>query len=216
MAGTRRTGKQAAKDAKASSAGIGRKAKSPLDHMIPRELAMVLRTLLVKHPELRSEAESIAVDAISAVSLEDTAEDVLNVVTSLGIDALYGRAGKKPWGYVEPTEAAWELLGEATEDFIADMRRLAELGQQEAAEKLCCAVVLGLRRSEGMGTDGPLGWAPDFPAEQACHAVEELLRILPVRSRRTARDHLIEALGAIVPEWSKMIMRCVDRETDRQ
>jgi hypothetical protein len=184
--------------------------------MVPDELAMVLRTLLAKHPELRSEAESIAVDAISAFSLEDTADDVLDAVTSLGIDAFYGRTGKKPWGYVEPTEAAWELLGEATEDFITDMKRLAELGLQQAAQKICCAVVLGLHRSKGMRTDGPLGWAPGFPAEQACHTVEELLRILPVRSRRPARDRLMKALGTIVPEWSTMITRCVDRETDRQ
>ena len=52
------------------------RAASALDKMAPSELAAVLRALLAKHAELRTEAEQIAVDMISSPSVDDVAEDV--------------------------------------------------------------------------------------------------------------------------------------------
>ncbi len=69
----------------------------------------MLRAPLAKHPDLRQEAESIAIEMVSSPSVENVAENVLDAVTSLDIDSFHGRAGKQPWGYVEPTETAWEL-----------------------------------------------------------------------------------------------------------
>jgi hypothetical protein len=46
--------------------------------------------------------------------MEDTAEEVFDAVTSLSIDALHGRAGRKTCGRIEPTEAVWEFLGQAS------------------------------------------------------------------------------------------------------
>lgn len=37
-------------------------------------------------------------------------------------------AGRQGWGYVEPTEAAWELLEGALNPFLDEMRRRVELG----------------------------------------------------------------------------------------
>ena len=143
--------------------------------MAPSELATVLRALLAKHAELRTEAEQIAVDMISSPSVDDVAEDVRSAVTSLGIDSFHGRAGKQPWGYVEPSQAAWDLLGEAVEDILADMKRRMALGLHEAAEAICCGIVLGLHKAKGAGSDGPLGWAPDFPANSLVGEFSESL-----------------------------------------
>lgn len=182
-----------------------------LDKMAPHELASVLRALLTKHPELRAKAEQIATDMIAAPSVEDVANDVHDAVTSLGIDSFQSRAGKQAWGYVEPTEAAWELLGEAVEDILADMKRRMELGLHEAAEAICFGIVLGLHKAKGAGSDGPLGWAPDFPAEEACHAVAELIGSCPPKVRGATRNRLVEALGGLVPDWDEMITRAADR-----
>jgi len=187
------------------------RAASVLGKMAPSELATVLRALLTKHPELRPEAESIAVEMVSSPSVENIAEEVLDAVTSLGIDSFHGRAGKQSWGYVEPTEAAWELLGEAVEDVITDMKRRMDLGLHEAAQAICCGIVLGLHKAKGVGSDGPLGWAPDFPAEEACHAVAELIGACSAKDRRAVRDRIVEILGELVPGWDGMIARAANR-----
>ena len=88
---------------------------SILDKMSADDLAAVLRVLLTEHPDLQPRAESIAAEIVSSPSPEDIAEDVLDAVISLDLDSLNDRAGSHSWGYVEPSEAAWELLQEAVE-----------------------------------------------------------------------------------------------------
>ena len=91
-----------------------------LDRLGSDELAAVLRTLLKSHPDLRTEAEKIAVDLVSSPSVEDIAGEILFNVTNLDMDDLNGRAGKHSWGYVEPTEAAWDARGWAEMDATTD------------------------------------------------------------------------------------------------
>jgi hypothetical protein len=45
-------------------------------------------------------------------------------------------AGSHEWGYVEPWEAAWEILKETAEPVLDDMKRHIELGlEAEALQK---------------------------------------------------------------------------------
>lgn len=173
--------------------------------MAPGELATVLRALLARHPDLLQEAESIAIEMVSLPSVEDVAEDVLEAVTLLGVDRLHGRAGKQQWGYMEPSEAAWELLDEAIDGFLSDMKRCLALGLQDAAEGICCGIVLGLHGADETSSDGLLGWAPDFPAESACHAVVELVQACPAEDRATAHDRLVEVVWEQAPEWAHAV-----------
>ena len=84
-----------------------------LPKLNPAESAGVLHSLLERHPELVAEAEQIAQATVTDVDAETVAEDVEETILGLDLDDLEARAGRKSWGYVEPTEAAWELLGEA-------------------------------------------------------------------------------------------------------
>ena len=112
---------------------------------------------------------------------------------------------------MEPGEAAWELLEEAVDDVVADMKRKAKLGLDTAAEAICLGIVVGLNKAKGVGSDAPLGWAEDFPAEGACHAVAELIRTCPTEKRVAVRDRLVDALADLVPGWHGMISRAADR-----
>jgi hypothetical protein len=87
-------------------------------------------------------------------------------------EVLNARAGSHEWGYVEPAEAAWEILEETVEPFREDMKRHLELGLEAEALKICKGLVLSCYRlSERAGGD-VLGWAPDFPGEAAGKALE--------------------------------------------
>jgi hypothetical protein len=91
------------------------------------------------------------------------------------------------------------------------MKRRMELGLDTAAEAICCGVVVGLYKAKGVASDGPLGWDADFPAEEACHAVAELIRTCPAENRGTVRDRLVQTLGDLVPQWYDMISRAAER-----
>ncbi|MBI5526018.1 MAG: hypothetical protein HY897_06755 [Deltaproteobacteria bacterium] len=184
--------------------------KNVLDKMSQGELAVVLRVLLKEHPDLKPKAEAIAVEMVSSPSVEDIAEEVYQAVTFLDLDSLNDRAGSHSWDYVEPTEAAWELLDEAVEDVVADMKRRMELELHSAAETICHGIVVGLNKAKGVKSDGLLGWAPDFPAEEACHVVAELIRTCPVEKCGAVRNRLVEVLGDLVPEWHERISRAAE------
>ncbi len=149
---------------------VGR--RTLLDKLDDAEAASVLRGLLARHSELRPEAEAIAKEVLTEISLFSVADDVESAVLQYDYDDLNGRAGSHSWGYVEPSEAAWELLEEAVEPFVGEMKRYLEMGLEDQAREFCQGILLGLYRVRDGGHSDVLGWSPDFPAEAAGNALE--------------------------------------------
>jgi hypothetical protein len=186
-------------------------ASGLLERLSPEEAVTVLHQMLDKHPELQSEAEQFATKLVSSCSIEDVAQDVCDRITGIDLDALNGRAGAHSWGYVEPGEAAQDLLEEAVEDLLEDMKRRAELGLVSAAEVVCAGMVQGLYQARDTKSDGALGWAPDFPAEEADYVVGEFLRACPPATRKAAQKSLMETLTKRAPKWVEDLRRAADR-----
>ena len=143
-----------------------------MDGFKPEETAAVLRRLLVAHPDLKGEAENIAKSVLHEVDLESIADEVEDAVRALDDADLNGRAGRHEWGYVEPGDAAMEILEKTVEPFIEDLKRHIDLGLEAEALEICKGLILGLYRL-GRGENCTLvGWAPDFPSEAAGQALE--------------------------------------------
>jgi hypothetical protein len=185
--------------------------KDMLDHLGPGECAQVLRELLKRHKDLRGEANEIAERLIDDVCVEAVAEDVSYLVGSVGIEELDSRAGKQSCGYVEPVEAAWELLEESIEHVQLDMKRRVEAGMRPAAEKMCQGIVLGLHQVDGTNSDGALEWAPDFPAEAAATSLSLLRELYSQSQRRAAGQRVVRGVEEEADSWVEMLERVVDR-----
>ena len=187
----------------------GRKAPAEgvLDRLAADEATAVLRLLLEEHPELRSEAEQLATDLVSSSSVEDVADNIFARITGVDLDALNQQAGAHSWGYVEPSEAAWELLEEEVEDLVSDMKRKADLRLASAAEAVCRGIVEGLYRARHTKSDGALGWAPDFPLEKAPSVIEVMIESIDPKDKSAAQTRLLEALAVTVPEWMNSLRR---------
>ena len=153
---------------------------------------------------------------MSAASIEDVAEEVYLEITSIDLEALNERAGSHSWGYVEPSEAATELLTEAIEDRVEEMKRSLELGLLAPAEALCAGIVQGLYRARDTKSDGALGWAVDFPAEEAGFVVEEFLKGCRACTRKAAQANLMQALTERTPEWAEDLERAAERGASDQ
>jgi hypothetical protein len=181
-----------------------------LERLKPEEAAGVLRDLLEVHPELASEAEGMARSLLHQVDYEDIAAEIEDEIRALDYEDLNARAGRHEWGYVEPTEAAWEILEEALEPFREDMKRHLELGLETEALEICKGLVLGCHRlSERAGGD-VLGWAPDFPGEAAGHALEVWYSGSddPKNGKgRKKRPPLPADFLQLVPKWISLIER---------
>jgi hypothetical protein len=145
---------------------------SLLDGLKPEESRAILQRLLAAHPDLRAEVERIARSVLGAVSFEDIADAVEDAVRALDLDDLHGRAGRHSWGYVEPSQAAQDLLEETVDPFLEDMKRLLGRRLPSEALEICKGIVLGLYRVRGRDADEFMGWVPDFPEEHAVWVVD--------------------------------------------
>jgi hypothetical protein len=68
-----------------------------------------------------------------------------------------------------------------------------------------------LARHPELESDGPLGWAPDFPTEHAHHVVAELISACPRDERAAVRDRLLDRLDGLVPDWIDLVRAAADR-----
>jgi hypothetical protein len=180
-----------------------------LKRLKPSEAAAVLRCLLEAHPGLAGEAEGFARSVLHQLKYQDVAAEIEDEIRQLDYEDLNARAGNHEWGYVEPSEAAWEILEETVQPFLDEMKRYLELGLKAEALEICKGLVLGCYRlGEREGGD-VLGWAPDFPAEAAGNALEVWYTQLADRKGRPTRGKKRSPLPSdflsMVPNWISMI-----------
>lgn len=134
--------------------------------LLAEEKAHVLDELVAADPGLAAAATHVARTRLGEVVVDDVAEAVADALLALEQEDLAARAGPTRYGYVEPTEAAWQLLEEALEPWLQDIARRAALGLVDACVDIARGVVVGLRSVDGCDNDERLlSWAPDFPAE---------------------------------------------------
>ena len=174
-----------------------RKKTAPLDGIQPEEAAGILKCLLAIHPSLVPEAEEIWRLSLDEVSFETIAFDVEAAIRSLDLDDFNDRAGSHSWGYVEPSEAALELLTEAVMPFREEMSRKMELGLNEAAFETCKGIVFGLYQCRNSTGGDLLSWAPDFAAGAASDAT----CIFNEACKRGASFKFAEFANEYAPEW---------------
>jgi len=182
-----------------------------LERLKPEEAAGVLRHLLEVHPELASEAEGMARSLLHQVDYEDIAAEIEDEIRALDYEVLNARAGRHEWGYVEPSEAAEEILEETVHTYREDMKRLLDLGLEAEALEICKGLVLGCYRLSERAGGNVLGWAPDFPGEAAGHALEVWYNGADHpksgAARRKKRPPLPADFLSLVPKWIPMIER---------
>lgn len=167
-----------------------------LDLLTADEAQAVLQGLLSARPELGPEAERLAKALLATVSFKNVADNVLAAVQALDLNEL--DAGPHEWGYVEPSEAAWDLITKTVNPYLADLERRVQLGHEHEALEVCKGIVLGLYSAEQRGAE-LLAYAEDCPSETAGSAVELWRR--RQRNRAFPRDFVEK----FTPEWKRLV-----------
>jgi len=201
-------------------AASARERRKLVDAVDGAEAKRLLSALLAAHPELLAETADLADAQLRAVVMEDVAEDVASVLEELCVEDVWGRAGAQPDGsYVEPSEAAWDLVEETLAPYLRELERRVALGRREEATAVCQGTLLGLYRISQGGGDSLDGWAPDALAESAGIAVETWqkrgarrpTREVGARERQAMRAFVSDAL----PAWRSFLTRAIGRMPTR-
>ncbi len=122
-----------------------KRAQSALACLSAVESAEVLVALLRAHPGLAGEAARLAGGLLADDDREAVATDVADELRALHLGQLASRAGPQ-WGggYVEPHEAADELLAEVVQPYLDDLVRRPSAGARDAATEIGLGLLLDL------------------------------------------------------------------------
>lgn len=177
------------------------KTKDVLEFLDSGELAEVLRELLKRHCKLRAEANEIAEELIGDISVEAVVDEVISCIEHIDVEDIYDRSGNHDLGYVDPGEAAWEMLEESIACIQSDMKRRYEAGMKTAAENICQGVILGLNELESASNIEALELAFGFPADEAARCFSNLLELYPPSQRRAASIRIIRGVEESLDGW---------------
>lgn len=167
-----------------------------LDLLTGDEAQHVLHALLSSRPDLILDARRAANALLATVSFADVAENVFGALQALDLDDL--DAGPRPGGYVEPSEAAWEVIEMVVTPYFHDLERRVKLGHEDEAVEVCKGIVFGLYRAEHTGFE-LLEYAEDSPSQLAGHAVDIW--------RRRRRTHTLPStfVEKFTPDWAWLV-----------
>lgn len=168
-----------------------------LDRMTPSEQTIVLAELLAAQPELAQHAERIARRELSDVDADAVAEEVASALGWLDVDQLAGRAGRvRGRGYVHENEAAYELLEEALQSYLDDLRRRIALGLREAVLQLGIGILRGLAQCRtDVGAGSILAYAGEDSVDSLADSVCTALRAAGVEVPDEELDDLPAGWG---------------------
>jgi hypothetical protein len=95
------------------------------------------------------------------VNVEKVTADVYQALTKLEIEDIYSRSGPRRFKYVEPVEAAYEVIEETLAPFAAQMQRFKELHMLEEFKLFGMGLLKGIQKFTDESDTEFMEYAPD-------------------------------------------------------
>ena len=151
---------------------IGQRRFIPFTPRVMTERALnalaVLKILARGDAEMAAHIAEIARAHLRGVDLEEVAFILYDDLTLLKPKEVWDRAGSTRHGYVDPTDAAYEMIEDVLDPYREDLQKYQKLGMSDEANQICMGLLLGFYRFEHESDAEFKDWAPDamsvFPA----------------------------------------------------
>lgn len=154
-----------------------------LDKLTGGECSLLLTSLLGAHPDLREEAEHLALALLADIDADEVAESIEWELRAADLDQLASRAGRvRGRGYVHENEAAAEILEELLQPALDDLARRAGLGLEDAAGRIGLGLLSGLSRCrDGVEMGTVLAYAGPDTIDELARSVQRVMATANVR-----------------------------------
>jgi hypothetical protein len=134
-----------------------------LDHLSPTDALSILRTLADRDEALARRIAEIATGHLGDIDSEEVAAELYAELDALEVEEVWDRAGETRYGYVEPGEAADQMIEEVLEPFLEELGKYRKLGMNTETNRMCMGLLLGLYRFDHESTSEFKDWAPGTP-----------------------------------------------------
>lgn len=132
-----------------------------INRLSPNDALQVLKTLARDDESLAARIAEVATAHLSEVDPEDVAFELYHELDSLEVEEIWDRAGPSRDGYVEPGEAADQMIDEIIDPYLEELKKYRALGMNAEANRMCMGLLLGLYRFEDQSSSTFKEWAPD-------------------------------------------------------
>jgi hypothetical protein len=163
-----------------------------INHLSPTDALTILRTLATSDEQLAQRVAELALAHLSGVDPEEVATILYEELDALEVEEVWDRAGETRHGYVEPGEAADQMIEQVLEPFLEKLKKYQKLGLSVEAGRLCMGLLAGLHRFEHESICEFKNWAPDSPIIFAESVVEIWKAGTPSRADIAAVKAFIE------------------------
>jgi hypothetical protein len=167
-----------------------------IDQLSPSDALAILRTLAASDEELAACIAEIALARLREVNSDEIAAMVATELDMLEVEEVWDRAGSTRDGYVEPGEAADQMVAEVLEPFLAELKKYQKLGMSAEANQVCMGLLAGLCEFEHESESEFKDWAPDAASVFAEEVVDAWKAGSPGRADVAAmKSFIAEELG---------------------
>ncbi len=155
-----------------------------------------------KGGKIRAAVVTEAMNVLTEIELDETADEVFVVLDSIDVQNCWDRSGSSRDGYTSPDEAAAEIIEQELQPFFDQVERYHELGMPDQEAAYCMGVILGIYRYERESKSEFREWSVDIPAERAGFLLDKWQE----RNREKAAVNSVhEFIRERCPEWAKWL-----------
>lgn len=115
-----------------------------INNLSQSEAQTILHALVADVPGLTQRITVLASEQLTAVDMEAIAAEVYTDLDALTREEVWDRASNTHHGYVEPNEAADEMIDEVIMPWLAEITRYQTMGLQMEATLTCMGVLQGI------------------------------------------------------------------------
>ena len=134
-----------------------------IDCLSPADALSILKALARSDEGLAQRIAEIAMAHLGDVDSEEVAAVLYDQLDALEVEEVWDRAGPTRHGYVEPGEAADQMIEEVLAPFLEELTKYQRIGMNTEANRMCKGLLLGLYRFKCESTSEFKDWAPDAP-----------------------------------------------------
>jgi hypothetical protein len=133
----------------------------------------ILNRLIEDDSEIKEKVYNIMLTRLKEVNVEGIASDVYSSLEFLDVEELWDRSGNTRYGYVDVSEEAWVMVGEAIEPFLQEMKKYQKLDMHSQAKAYCTAIIKGLQNYDYNSNSDFKDWAVDEPSNYINRTLED-------------------------------------------
>jgi hypothetical protein len=171
-----------------------------LESITGTDALAILKVLAARNENLAQEIDAVAKELFSHVEIDEMAANVQMELESLHVEDIWDRAGAKRNGYVDPGDAAWEVIEEALKPFRDEVDKYKQLSMLQEAHLACQGILKGIYDFHKTSSTEYKQWAVDAPADYFRVVLADWKKLFP---GRPSFPRMTAFLQNHCPDWAE-------------